>query len=108
MDLRDPDRYKLGAMLLDLDDPTKVLYRSRTPILEPDFYYENQGFKSGVVYSCGAVVNDGELYVYYGGADAVTCVAMADLDIFLKELKAHGTPRLTAENKTKAKNNGRG
>ena len=90
MDVRDPNRYKLGAMLLDLNDPTKVLYRSRTPILEPDVYYENQGFKAGVVYSCGAVVKDGELYVYYGGADSVTCVAMANLDTFLDELKTYG------------------
>ncbi len=103
MDLRDPNRYKLGAMILDINDPTKILYRSRTPILEPDFYYENNGFKSGVVYSCGAVINDGELYVYYGGADSVVCVAMADLDKFLTELKMYGTPKLTPENKLNAK-----
>ena len=96
MDIRDPDRYKLGAMILDLNDPTRVLYRTRTPILEPDAYYENAGFKSGVVYSCGAVVKDGELYVYYGGGDTVTCVAMANLDKFLDDLKMHGTPHLAA------------
>jgi predicted GH43/DUF377 family glycosyl hydrolase len=94
MDLRDPTRYTLGAMLLDLDDPTKILYRSRTPILEPDFDYENHGFKAGVVYSCGAVINGGELYVYYGGADSVTCVAMANVDKFLSELKTYGAPKL--------------
>jgi predicted GH43/DUF377 family glycosyl hydrolase len=94
MDLRDPNRYKLGAMLLDLDDPTRILYRSRTPILEPDFDYENHGFKAGVVYSCGAVINGGELYVYYGGADSVTCVAMANVDKFLSELKTYGAPKL--------------
>jgi predicted GH43/DUF377 family glycosyl hydrolase len=103
MDLRDPNRYKLGAMILDAADPTKVLYRSRTPILEPDFNYENQGFKSGVVYSCGAVVNEGELYVYYGGADSVVCVAMANLDTFLGELKTYGAPKLIPENKLNAK-----
>lgn len=107
MDLRDPNRYKLGAMLLDLDDPTKVLYRSRTPVLEPDFDYENNGFKAGVVYSCGAVINDGELYVYYGGADAVTCVAMANLNKFLTELKTYGMPRLTPEKKSNTRINGR-
>ena len=80
MDARDPNRYKLGAMVLDANDPTKVVYRSTRPILEPDADYENNGFKSGVVYSCGAVVKDGELFVYYGGGDSVTCVAMANLD----------------------------
>ncbi|HUC31265.1 MAG TPA: hypothetical protein VMR99_01080, partial [Candidatus Paceibacterota bacterium] len=94
MDMRDPNRYKLGVMILDANDPTKVLYRSRTPILEPDFDYENQGSKAGVIYSCGAVIKDGELYVYYGGGDSVTCVAMANLEKFLKELKTHGAPRL--------------
>jgi len=94
MDVRDPNRYKLGAMVLDLNDPTKVLYRSKAPILEPEEWYENTGWKSGVVYSCGAVVKDGELYVYYGGADSVVCVAMAQLDKFLDELQKHGTAKL--------------
>ncbi len=94
MDVRDPDRYKIGAMILDLKDPTKVLYRARVPVLEPDMHYENGGFKSGVVYSCGAVAKDGELYVYYGGGDSVVCVAMAKLDTFLRGLKRYGAPRL--------------
>ena len=80
MDMHDPNRYKLGAMILDAEDPTKILYRSKVPVLEPDAYYENQGFKSGVVYSCGAVVKDDELFVYYGGADSVVCVAVANLE----------------------------
>jgi predicted GH43/DUF377 family glycosyl hydrolase len=103
IDVRDPGRYKLGAMLLDLNDPTKILYRSQAPILEPDFDYENNGFKSGVIYSCGAVVKDGELYVYYGGGDSVTCVAMANLATFLRELKQFGTPKLEPEPKKKSK-----
>lgn len=94
MDARDPNRYKIGAMILDENDPTKILYRSKTPVLEPDAYYENSGFKSGVVYSCGAVAKDGELYVYYGGGDSVVCVAMANLDTFLRELKRYGAPKL--------------
>ena len=80
MDRRDPNRYKVGAMILDLKDPTKVLYRSSRPILEPVERYENQGFKSGVVYVCGAVVKNEELFVYYGGADSVVCVATVNLE----------------------------
>lgn len=94
MDIRDPNRYKIGAMILDADNPEKILYRSKTPVLEPDAYYENSGFKSGVVYSCGAVVKDDEIYVYYGGADSVSCVAMANLDTFLRELKRYGATKL--------------
>ncbi len=106
MDVRDPNRYKLGAMILDANDPTTVLYRSRVPVLEPEEWYENTGWKSGVVYSCGAVVKDGELYVYYGGADSVVCVAVANLDHFLDELVRHGSPRLAKKNRVtvKAKN----
>ena len=94
MDHKNPDRYKMGAMILDLKDPTKVLYRSAEPILEPEEWYENEGYKSGVVYSCGAVVKDGVLFVYYGGADKVSCVATADLNLFLEELVRTGAPVL--------------
>ncbi len=90
MDDRDPDRYKLGAMLLDKKDPMKVLARSKKPILAPDECYENEGFKSGVVYCCGAVVKDGRLIVYYGGADRVVCAAETPLEEFLDELKKDG------------------
>jgi predicted GH43/DUF377 family glycosyl hydrolase len=94
MEEREYHRYKLWAMLLDLKDPTKILYRSRKPILEPDAFYENEGFKSGVIYSCGAVVKGDDLFVYYGGADMVSCVATANLKLFLKELITTGAPTL--------------
>lgn len=64
---RDPNRYKLGVMLLDLNDPQKIIARSKEPILEPDESYENDGWKAGVSYCCGAVVRDGQLLIYYGG-----------------------------------------
>jgi predicted GH43/DUF377 family glycosyl hydrolase len=102
-DKREPTRYKLGAMILDADDPTKVLYRSRIPVLEPEEWYENTGWKSGVVYSCGAVVKDGELYVSYGGADSVVCVAVANLEHFLDELIRYGMPHLTKKSSVKVK-----
>lgn len=79
-------RYKIGAMLLDLKDPTKVLARSREPILEPDMWYENEGWKSGVVYPCGAAIIGKRLFVYYGGADTVVCVASVELNGFLEQL----------------------
>jgi beta-1,2-mannobiose phosphorylase / 1,2-beta-oligomannan phosphorylase len=73
-------------MILDFDDPTKVLYRSAHPILSPDMDYENNG-KPGVVYASGAVVKGNDLYIYYGGADRVVCVATTPLKEFLKYLK---------------------
>ncbi|HRN70373.1 MAG TPA: hypothetical protein PLS49_04250 [Candidatus Woesebacteria bacterium] len=84
---QDPGKYKIGAMLLDLNDPTKVLHRANAPILEPTEQYENNGFKAGVAYPCGAVVIDRTLFVYYGAADSYVCLATANLDEFLTELK---------------------
>jgi predicted GH43/DUF377 family glycosyl hydrolase len=86
IDVHEPDRYKLGAMLLDLIDPTIELHRSIAPVLSPDERYENEG-KPGIVYACGAVVRDGTLFVYYGGADKVVCVATSNLEEFLDALE---------------------
>lgn len=94
MDHHDPNKYKLGAMILSLKNPTKILYRSKEPLLEPDEYYENEGFKAGVVYSCGAVVIDKDLFVFYGGADTVVCVATANLENFLQSLMQTKKPKL--------------
>ncbi len=97
----DPDRYKLGAMLLDLDNPQKILARSREPILEPNEHYENNGWKAGVSYSCGAVEKDGQLLIYYGGADTVSCVAQMNLNEFVDNLIETEKPKIKvcAQNK---------
>jgi predicted GH43/DUF377 family glycosyl hydrolase len=94
----DSARYKMGAMLLDLKDPLKVLARTNHPILEPIENYENEGFKFGVAYPCGAVDKDGQLLVYYGGADTVTCVAQADMEKFVHNLKLHNDAELMPVN----------
>lgn len=91
---QDSSRYKIGAMLLDHNDPTKVLYRTNKPLIAPDLPYENEGHKAGVVYPCGAVVKDNRLFVYYGGADTVTCAASENLDTFLHKLKSDQEPKL--------------
>lgn len=90
----DWSKYRVGIMLLDLLDPTKILYRSKEPILEPKELYENSGFKPGVVYVSGAVVKDGNLLVYYGGSDSYVCVAYAALEEFLTALKQETKPIL--------------
>ncbi len=93
----EPNRYKLFAMILDIEDPTKILYRSVSPILEPETKYENEGYKWGVIYACGAVVRSGELLVYYGGADKVVGVASIKLADLLEDLKKHKATRLKKE-----------
>jgi predicted GH43/DUF377 family glycosyl hydrolase len=91
-DKRDSE-YRVGAMMLDLADPTRVLYRSPEPILEPEARCENVGHKAGVVYPCGAVVVGDDLIVYYGGADKFVCAATYPLAAFLRELAgAAATP----------------
>lgn len=90
MDKKDPNKYKLGAMILDINEPTRVLYRSPEPILSPEACYENDG-KPGVVYASGALIRDGQLHVYYGGGDKHTCVAKTPIKELLDWLKTYGT-----------------
>jgi predicted GH43/DUF377 family glycosyl hydrolase len=79
--------YKVGAALLALQDPVEVIARSEYPVLTPEMKYEREGQVSNVVFPCGAVVMNGSLFVYYGGADSVVGVATADLNEFLASLK---------------------
>ena len=72
--------YRAGAALLDLKDPAKVLGRTKEPILEPKEPYEKNGDVNNVVFPTGACVIDAKLFVYYGAADKVCCVATADLE----------------------------
>lgn len=94
VDKKDMSKYKLGAMILDKNNPTKVLYRSSQPILEPEEHYENGGLKYGIVFAGGALIKDGELYVYYGGSDQHTCIATHDLADFVAKLKKDGKASL--------------
>ncbi|MBU1557696.1 hypothetical protein KKC45_01935 [Patescibacteria group bacterium] len=90
----DPDRYKMGAMILDLEDPQKIIARSKEPILEPDEHYENDGWKAGVLYCCGAVEKEGQLLIYYGGADTVSCVAETNLEEFVEKIIDSENPKI--------------
>ncbi len=74
--------YRAGAVLLDLDDPSKEIGRSPVPILEPETDYEKYGDVNNVVFPEGAVIRNGTLFVYYGAADRVCAVAtVAEQDI---------------------------
>jgi predicted GH43/DUF377 family glycosyl hydrolase len=74
------EHYSLGIAMLDLDDPSRVIARQATPILEPELAWETNGHVPYVVFSCGQVVINDELYVYYGGADTVIGVASVNID----------------------------
>ena len=75
--------YSLGVALLDRENPEIILYRSNEPILTPVEDYERFGKVPNVVFSCGNVLMDDQVLVYYGGADSVLCVATYDLSELL-------------------------
>jgi len=79
--------YRTGAVLLDLENPTNVIGRTSEPFLEPTEEFEKHGVVPNVVFPDGAALRDGTLFVYYGGADRVCCVATAPVNEFLKELQ---------------------
>ena len=80
--------YSLGALLLDANDPARVIARSRDPILAPEATYERSGFYGGVVFTCGLLAEDDRVRIYYGAADGVTAVADLSLAWILSGLDA--------------------
>jgi predicted GH43/DUF377 family glycosyl hydrolase len=95
-DKDEPTRYKWGALLLDLQDPKKVLARSLFPIFEPNAPYEND-WKPGVAYACGATVVGGKLFVYYGSGEMTVSVASVPLNAFVRTLVKGQRPSFVRE-----------
>jgi beta-1,2-mannobiose phosphorylase / 1,2-beta-oligomannan phosphorylase len=81
-----PLTYSLGALLLDGEDPSRVLGRSREPILFPEAPYELKGFFANVAFTCGLVAEGDLVRIYYGASDGVTCVADLSLAAILAGL----------------------
>jgi predicted GH43/DUF377 family glycosyl hydrolase len=79
--------YAIGAMLLDLHDPTRVLARLAEPLLSPT-EAEREGYVPNVVYSCGALVHNERLIVPYGCADSSVSVAVIDMPALLDTMLA--------------------
>lgn len=82
----DSNVYMVGAVILHHDDPSKVLCRTTEPLLSPEAWYEKSGYVDNVVFPCGALIRDDNVYLYYGGADKYVCVAMAPLSYILESL----------------------
>ena len=73
--------YRIGTVMLDPEDPSRVIGRCVAPALSPREDYERIGDVGNVVFACGAIVEpDGEVKVYYGAADTSICVATCQLD----------------------------
>ena len=85
------NRYCLGALLLDLDEPWRVLARSEAPIMEPQAPYELEGFFGQVIFTNGHLVDGDRVTIYYGAADSVICAAHFSVQSILATLApAHG------------------
>lgn len=79
--------YRVGAVLLDLHDPRKILARTKRFIMEPETEYEKSGIYNGCVFPTGNVVKDDILYIYYGCADVFVSVATVKFSELLDDLK---------------------
>ncbi len=79
-------RYCLGALLLDRDNPAKVIARSAEPIMEPLAEYEQKGFFGNVVFTNGHIVDGDTITLYYGASDTVICGATLSIEEILASL----------------------
>ena len=81
--------YSIGAMILDKDDPSKVLYRSSPFLMTPEEQYETVGFVPNVIFPTCTLVDakTGRIALYYGSADTYTCLAFTTVDRVVKFIK---------------------
>lgn len=80
-------KYRLGIMILDIKDPTRIILRLDNPILEPKLRYEKEGVRPDAVFSCGSAILNDKLFVYYGAGDSTVGVAQIDYPFLLDKLE---------------------
>lgn len=81
--------YRVGAMLLDLENPLKIIGRTKDFILEPETEFELNGYYNGCVFPTGNVIIGNTLYVYYGAADKYVGVATCNVDELVQYIKTN-------------------
>lgn len=81
--------YSFGAVILDIDDPSKVLYRTRDYLLTPEKPYETTGFVPNVAFPCADLYDaeTGRIAIYYGAADTYTAIAFTQVDELIDYIK---------------------
>ena len=84
--------YSIGALILDHDDPSKVLYRCKNFLMTPEADYETVGFVANVIFPTSALVDapTGRIALYYGAADTYTALAFTTVDKVVDYIKKHG------------------
>jgi len=78
--------FGVEAALLDLNTPLKIIGRSQQSILTPEKDYELFGEVPNIVFPSGSLLDDGKLWIYYGAADSVVCLAWCEKDMLVKDL----------------------
>jgi beta-1,4-mannooligosaccharide/beta-1,4-mannosyl-N-acetylglucosamine phosphorylase len=83
--------YSMGAAILDIDQPWKVLYRTAPYLLSPQTLYECVGDVPNVAFPCATLYDapSGRIAIYYGGADTVTCLAFTQVDELIDFIKTN-------------------
>ncbi|MFC2173920.1 hypothetical protein ACFLU6_15040 [Acidobacteriota bacterium] len=76
--------YSVGGILLDRQDPTKIVCRARTPLMIPEADFEREGYMPDVIFPTGIIQEREDLLIYYGAADSHICVARRNLHEILK------------------------
>ncbi len=81
--------YSFGAVILDINDPSKVLYRTRDYLLTPEKDYETRGFVPNVTFPCANLYDaeSGRIAIYYGAADTYTALAFCQIDELIDYIK---------------------
>jgi predicted GH43/DUF377 family glycosyl hydrolase len=79
-------KYCIGAILLDLEDPTRVIGRLREPLIKPDTN-EREGYVPNVVYTCGGLKHRGRLVLPYAISDSATCFAVVELNELIEAMR---------------------
>jgi len=80
--------YSVGAVLLDHNDPSKILARAKSPIMSPTEDHERNGYVPDVVFPTGTVTREEDLLIYYGGADSCVCVERRSLPEILEHVQS--------------------
>jgi beta-1,2-mannobiose phosphorylase / 1,2-beta-oligomannan phosphorylase len=88
-DQEEEPEWHIGAVLLDLDEPWRVIGKTPAPLLRPEVGSELEGVVNRVTFPSGALVVDGRLHVYYGGGDQEVLLATCELEELLDYLEAH-------------------
>lgn len=85
--------YSMGAALLDLDNPLKLVAKLQEPLLIPEESWELSGDVQNTIFPSASAIIDNHLYVYYGVADERIAVARVELDNFLRDIITSGVPQ---------------